>query len=50
MQAFLRRNLSGEDISGKYLDLDDYKGKWIYVDFWASWCNLVCASFLPWWR
>lgn len=28
-----------EDINGKQLNLSDFKGKLIYIDFWASWCG-----------
>ena len=24
-------------ISGDYYDLEDYRGKWVFVEFWASW-------------
>ncbi len=34
-QAFV---FSGTDIDGKPLSLADYKGKYVLVDFWASWC------------
>jgi thiol-disulfide isomerase/thioredoxin len=27
-----------EDINGKQVNIVDFKGKVIYVDFWASWC------------
>ena len=29
------------------LDLNQYKGKVVYLDFWASWC-LPCADSFPW--
>ncbi len=31
-------NFSTTDINGKPLNLADYKGKYVLVDFWASWC------------
>lgn len=31
-------NFSAMDINGKKLSLSDYKGKYVLLDFWASWC------------
>lgn len=31
-------DFSGLDIDGKMLRLSDYKGQYVLVDFWASWC------------
>ncbi len=27
------------DTSGNYFSLSDFKGKWLLIDFWASWCG-----------
>ncbi|MGH8762920.1 MAG: TlpA family protein disulfide reductase, partial [Nitrosospira sp.] len=26
------------DSTGKKLTLSDYKGKWVLINFWATWC------------
>ena len=31
-------NFSSTDINGQPLSLADYKGKYVLLDFWASWC------------
>lgn len=31
-------NFTAKDINGKTLSLSDFKGKYVIVDFWASWC------------
>lgn len=31
-------NFTADDINGKSLSLSDFKGKYVIVDFWASWC------------
>ena len=27
--------------------LSDYKGKWVYLEFWGHWCGPCCAGSLP---
>ena len=33
-------NFQFTDISGRAIQLSDFKGKWVLVNFWAPWCPL----------
>ncbi len=32
-------NLTMQDVNGKTVSISDFKGKYLLVDFWASWCG-----------
>ena len=32
-------NFSQEDTAGKKVDISSFKGKYVLIDFWASWCR-----------
>ena len=34
--------LAGEDVTGKKIDLSSFKGSWILLDVWATWCGPCC--------
>ena len=39
-------NFSLQDIHGKTHALSDYRGKWVIVNFWATWCP-PCLDEIP---
>ena len=34
------------DVDGKQVSLSDFKGKIVYIDFWATWCG-ACVEEIP---
>ncbi|HEY8387629.1 MAG TPA: TlpA disulfide reductase family protein [Parasegetibacter sp.] len=37
---------SAPDLNGKTVSLSDFKGKYVFIDFWASWCA-PCINQIP---
>jgi thiol-disulfide isomerase/thioredoxin len=38
--------IAGEDIEGRSFKLSDYRGKVVYLSFWADWCG-ACRGIFP---
>jgi thiol-disulfide isomerase/thioredoxin len=39
-------DFSLKDVAGKTHKLSDYRGKWVFVNFWATWCP-PCLEEIP---
>lgn len=42
----LAENFTAQDTTGKDVSLSDFKGKYVVLDFWATWCK-DCINELP---
>ncbi|HEV3218410.1 MAG TPA: redoxin family protein [Candidatus Acidoferrales bacterium] len=46
-QGSIISGLTFKDVNGKTVNIEDYRGKVVLLDFWATWCE-ACQIEIPW--